>query len=1066
MAALCLNFKAEAQSQNTPPPLKNQAISGKVISATTGEALPGAVIKVTTTNHTVISNDKGEFILTLGNGTYNLSIYYLSYKTKNISIQIPLKESLIIALDTDDKNLKEVEIVSTGYQNIPKERATGSFTTIDNELLNRRVGTNILDRLDGVTSALIFNKSKTQNTQSDLNIRGRSTIFGEDKPLIILDNFPYEGEITNINPNDIKNINILKDAAAASIWGTRAGNGVIVITTYKGSYQSKLETGINTNLTIGAKPDLYQPSWFSSSQYIDIEQYLFNQGAYTSTISNGYTPISAAIVIMDAHAKNKISRADSLKQIDALKNYDIRRDMLKYLYRPSTNQQYSFYVKGGSNQNKYFISAGYDRNLASRITNSYNRYTLNANNSFTLLNNKLEINAGIILSSSSSRTINQGYSSPASPYERLANEQGNALAVQRGLRLSYVDMAAETNLLDWYYKPLEENKANSHTKLTSYILNAGLNYSIIKNLKLALLYQHQTQLNVQNDNYNADSHYARDIVNRYSVIDHTTGSVQRPIPQGGIVNDSRSQYESNFARFQINYDKSIGNHHNISAIAGMEVRNNYTTYINQRFYGFNEETFTNANSAIDFTKDYTILYSGNTGRIDAGQGSGYMLDRYLSYFVNTSYELHSKYILSLSARKDESNLFGVKPNQRGIPLWSAGLLWNINKEPFYKLSWLPHLKLRGSYGYTGNVSKNLTALLTASAGPNNRYGSAYYTITNPPNPSLKWERIKIINAGLDFATINNRLSGSIDPYIKYGIDLFGESPLAPQAGVATFKGNTANTLTKGLDLLLNSNNLNGPLKWTTNLTFSINKDKVTSYNVANGLNTSVISSPYNSPLAGNPFFSIYAYKWAGLDNKGDPQVMLDGKPSKDYSLIFNSSERSNIRYIGSSVPTKYGNIRNSFAYKSIEISLNIVYRLGYFFRRASLDNTTLYSTGGYKNAIDYDKRWRNPGDEKITNVPALLYPAIGQRDNTYMYSDILVEKADNIRLQDIRLNWNLNGIKNISKYFSKLQVYGYINNLGYLWKANKLGLDPDVPRPDISNVSTPRTIAIGIKADL
>lgn len=1044
---------------------QDQTIKGKV-SDEKGTPILGVTVKVKSTEKLTLSDSNGEFSINVPNDNAILVFSYLGYSSQEIEVKNNFNPNVI--LKSLIAQLDEIEI-NTGYQTLPKERATGSFTVVDSTLLNRRISTNILDRLDGVTSGLLTTKSSLRGVDDKLMIRGRSTLFGEEAPLIILDNFPFEGDLENINPNDVKSVTLLKDAAASSIWGTRAGNGVIVITTYKGNYQNRQKVSLNTNVNIGEKPNLYQAPWFTSAQWIEIEQFLFNKGAYNTVINNGYGVISPAVEIMAQRRANKISATDSLRLMDELKQYDVRSDMLKYLYRPSINQQYALNVSGGSDKHKYFVSAGYDHNRNNDITDSYERFTLNTNNTYRLLRDKLEISAGVMLTMSKSMSNSQAYRQPGSPYERLMDENGMPLAVRNGLRLQYVDTVGGGRLLDWHYRPLDERQPRSENALNSYLINVGVDYTVLKGLKLSLLYQLQQQTVKREVDYDADSFYTRDLINRVSKINYTTNTVTSPVPLGSVLDLGNSQMTSNKGRLQLGYHNTIGQLHQINAIAGLEIRDTFTDRLEQRMYGFNPDLYTNANAAIDFTKDYPLLYNPNSiTKLDARQGSGYVLDRYFSYFGNLAYTYRKRYTLTVSARKDESNLFGVKPNQRGVPLWSAGLLWNLADEPFYHLSWLPQLRLRGSFGYSGNVSKSLSAYLTATPDANNVYGVRYNIIVNPPNPSLKWERVKIINLGLDFGSKHNRINGSIEPYLKYGLDLFGDGPLAPQTGTTTYRGNTANTLTKGIDFSLNTVNLhkNSGIQWQTNFLFSFNKDKVTKYLVANGTNATVITATGANPLVGNPYFSLYAYKWAGLDQLGDPQAYLNGQPSKDYAGLANSLDRSNIQFMGSSVPAKFGSIRNTITYKSLALSFNITYRLGYYFRRNSLNNATVYSTTGFTSNVDYEKQWAKPGDEAITSVPILRYPNVAQRNNIYTYADILIEPADNIRLQDIKLNWRLKGFRWVDRHFKNLQVYCYANQLGYLWKANQYGLDPDAPRPDINNTSFRRSIAVGLKVDL
>lgn len=1056
LAMLCLNFSAMAQEK----------LKGRVVDAQTQEPLAGALIKIKTPAKTVISNSEGYFELNLPKGTYELQVQYLAYGTKELLLQLPQNEPLLLQLNANENNLQEVQVVSTGYQTLPKERATGSFVLIDSALLNRSVGTNILDRLDGIASGLVFNRNRTQDSQSEFNIRGRSTIFGEDRPLIVLDNFPFEGELNSINPNDIKSIVLLKDAAAASIWGTRAGNGVVVITTYSGSYASKTAISVNTNVTISGKPDLYQAPWFANEDWLEIEQFLFNKGAFNTTLNNRFGYISEGVAIMDRRKRNLISSTDSLEMINRLKGNDIRSQMLDHLYRTNLSQQYALNLSGGGEKHKYLVSAAYDGDLGSRMTDFSDRITLSMGNTFKALKDKMEINTRVNFSTVTISSNPNTYASPNAPYEQIVDANRQALPVQRDLRFSYIDTVGRGSLLDWRFFPLHENRATSKSVQNNYLINAGINYSVAAALKFSLLYQHQRQQRESTGIHEASSYYVRDLINRYSVINYAAGMASSPIPTGEVRLMNSNQFRSNYGRAQFNFNEKFFANHELTAIGGVELRSSITETAAHRLYGFNPETYVSGNASIDFTRNYPILYSGGTGRIELGNVNRFQTDRYLSYYANLSYTMANRYVLTFSARKDESNLFGVKSNQKGVPLWSAGALWDIAKENFYELTWLPQLTLKASYGYSGNVSKSLSAYLTASPQYANSYGVVFNSIINPPNPSLRWERVRTINIGLTFATKGNRIKGSIEPYLKHGLDLFGESPLAPQTGVATYSGNSANTTTKGIDIALNTLNLISAFKWSTDLNFSANKDRVTAYLLANGLNSNVITQTYNNPLQGYPYFAIYGYRWAGLDAQGDPQLFLNNQPTKTYASVANSNDRSNIRYIGSTVPTVYGNIINSFSYRAFELSFNITYRLGYYFRRNSLNNALLYSSGGFTQNIDYEARWQKAGDELHTQVPALLYPNVTQRNNAYTYADILVEKADNVKLQDIRMLWDASNLPMLKNRGLRLKLYCNIANLGYLWLANNFGLDPDVPRPNLTNTTAPRTFSFGLKADL
>ena len=262
-------------SKITPRPAENRhllviPLRGKVTD-TSGQTLQGATIRVKGENNLMITDKNGEFKFDNISPNAIIQVSFIGYKTKEITTGNN-SGFLTIILDADNSKLDAVSIVSTGYQTLPKERATGSFSVVNNELLNRRISTNVIDRLEGIVPGLIFNRNTAaSSTGIDISIRGHSTLFANDQPLIVVDNFPYDGDINSINPNDVESITILKDAAAASIWGVKSGNGVIVITTKHGSKNGKMVLEINSNVTIGNKPNLfYSPNFLDASDFINV----------------------------------------------------------------------------------------------------------------------------------------------------------------------------------------------------------------------------------------------------------------------------------------------------------------------------------------------------------------------------------------------------------------------------------------------------------------------------------------------------------------------------------------------------------------------------------------------------------------------------------------------------------------------------------------------------------------------------------------------------------------------------------------------------------------------------
>ena len=1052
-----------AATFNSPVGAKNIEVRGRVVDEA-GKGISGAVIQIKDTQRKVLSNAEGYFSIAVVNSNAVLIISHLGYHPQEFRAD---KVPALIRMVEYSGQLNEVGIVSTGYQNIPRERATGSFVLLDSALLNRKVSTNILDRLDGVTSGLIFNRNKTGNTP-DISVRGRSTIASDASPLIILDNFPYDGDISNINPQDVKSITVLKDAAASSIWGSRAGNGVIVITTYKGVFNQKPMVSLNSNVTIGGRPDLYYKPQLSNQAFIGIEQFLFDKGAYNTVINNGYGSLSPAVEIMLLSRKGTITQQRKSAMLDSIAMHDNRDDLKKYYYHPSVNQQYQVSINGGGANNKYYVSMGYDQNKANTVINSNDRMSLNASNTVSMLKKKLEVVTGIMFTSSRTNVDGSAYN-PQFPYENLADQNGKALAITRTLRLPYVDTVGKGRLLDWHYKPLDEIQnpfVTQRLKVTDYRINVGLSYAILKSLHLSGTYTYDKGLNEQVRRNGLPSYYTRDMINTYSQINQATGVVTYPVPLGDINDNSTSVYYAHYGRAQLNYDKLFNGKHAVNALGGMEIKDYQSNFNSYTLYGFDQETFANRNNTINPTVLYPAFYGSGSSRIPLNIASASTTDRYRSYFFNGSYTYDSRYILSASARKDESNLFGVKTNQKGVPLWSAGLAWNLSNERFYHFEPFTYLKLRATYGYSGNVNKSVSAYLTAQAtGQSNLWNIPYVTITNPPNPSLRWEQVRNINFGIDFQTKANVLSGSVEYWIKSGFDLIGASPIAQQTGVSVFTGNTANMRGRGVDVALNSNNLKaGSFGWSTQFHFNYNTDQITSYKVKAINNAAIVLGNYLQPLVGYSYYSIFSYPWRGLDHSGNPQSVLNGNTSKDYSAISKSTNIADIAYSGTLTPKYFGNIMNNMSWRSLELSVNLTYKLKYVYRRPYLSNASLYSansTGGQRyQQSDFDQRWQNPGDEMKTDVPSLIYPVNSAREEVYKYSTALIEKGDHVRLQDVRLSYSLSKRKVARLPFDHVSIYTYASNLGIIWKSSKYRIDPDYAQ----GIPLPKTIAFGLKA--
>lgn len=1053
------------RDRNLPP--KQQRIEGRITDSL-GMPLADVTVHLQDTDIATRSDASGNFFLPFNDRSEKVSFKLLGYQPiiKNID-----GERMDIILHSQNTLLGTVDVtVNTGYQTLPKERATGSFVFLDSALINRKVSSNILERLEGIVLGLLFNRNTTTSTSGpDISIRGRSTLFAGDQPLIVVDGFPYDGELSNINPNDIENISILKDAAAASIWGVRSGNGVIVLTTKSGKKNSKPLISFNSNVTIGNKPDIfYDPNFTSSKDVISVEKLLFEKSFYSTGIGNPIQVISPVIQALYNNKAGLLSESGLNHILDSLGQLDIRNDIKKYYYRKPVLQQYAFSLSGGTDRYTYRFAIGHDKNDYTLRGNNNRRTTVSLTNTFTLVNN-LELQSAISLANTNSQNnstlseLNSGSGQGIRyPYVRLRDQNGNPTQIGRDYNYAVLNsIKGSSKFKDWNYYPLDEleNADNMGSNVDMRIV-LGLKYRIIDGLNLSLNYQYEKQLSETTDYFSDKTYYTRDLYNRF--IDTVSGNT--PVPDGGILNSSHTRLISNRLRTLLTYNKTFADRHDLNALLGAEINSSRTTGNSSTAYGYDKTMGSQIN--VDLANYYPNFPSGQNYLIPNRNGFDGFTDRYICYFGNAGYTLDKKYIFSISGRIDKSNLFGVKTNQQSVPLYSTGLAWDISKESFYHLTFLPYLKIRATYGYNGNVDKTVAAVTTIMRR-NNSYitGFPYAEILNPNNPHLQWEKTKMTNIGVDFASSAGLITGSLEYYKKRGINLIGYSPLSASTGISMFKGNTASTKGQGVDLTLSFNVFKTkPVKWSSTINYSYSLDKVLKYDVeATSFDYLFYGMGSVTPLVGKPIFSTFGYKWAGLDHeKGDPQGYLHGEISKDYGAIISETTTNELAYFGSARPTSFGSFFNTVSYKSLSLSFNILYKFGYYLRRSSLEYGSLfYKLKGHR---DYNERWQQPGDELRTNVPSMPdFPLNPSRTTFYSYVEPLISKADHIRLQDINLSYTLSTSKLFSGKIKSVQLYFYASNLGILWRANKQRLDPDT---FAAGLPSARTYAFGLKCSL
>lgn len=1077
-----------------------------------GQPLAGATVFIRGSRRTTKTTSLGNFAI-YGPKKGILVASYVGYGNQELTVKAATETTPIrITLAPANTDLEGVSIVSTGYQDISKETATGVFEVITAKQLQHSTSPNLLKRLEGITTSMDFrnnlrstNASLSRSRTSVLNsltIRGKNTLedaLGDasnasGRPLVVVDGIASSFDIDQINPEDVESLTILKDAASASIWGSRAANGVIVIKTKKGKFNQPARVSFNANADVSDKLDYFYIKTMSISDFIDAQRYSFNQQFPVSSFPDGSSPLgtinlsqaqaftSPVFEILNKQRMGTISATDANAQLDVLRGNDLRRDFTKYILRNPVAQNYSLAVSGGSKMFAYRLSAGYNYSNSNVINNHTDRFNLLYSVSADLAKN-LSVNATIgyaqsnVILPSDANSFGSDYTQgPFFPYTRLVDDSGNPAVVPRDYRPGFLDLLESTygsKLLSMRWKPLDNlNKGYNKMKTQSLNLNSNIAYKINSILSVNLGYNYTKTLFDNNSLIGQDSYLMRERINKFT----NSNTFNRVIPLGGGYFYRNNENELHTLRGLINVNKSWNDKHEIAAFVGVDISQRSGLSQANQYYGYNEKTL-KTNSLLDYVTAHPLFFTGIGGESTLQIPSLIGLDfvdnktRTFSIFSNAAYTYNKRYTISASIRKDESSEFGTNTNRTGTPFYSVGAAWNINQEEFLDLNWLSSLKLRATYGYNGNTNPRITAnpRITYSAG-NAVSGLPFAkpSDANIVNSQLRPERTGQLNLGLDFSLKNNRFSGSLDYYNKDTKDLLTSSSVDPSLGYNNLTFNAGELHGYGIDLTLNSTNVRvADFSWTSNFLFSYNRVKVKKlFYTPNTQAFDVVNSSVNYAV-GYDLNRLFAWRWAGLDPQtGDPRIMLNGKP-----FTFTGAENeifdakiSDLRYMGSTVPVYYGSFRNTFSYKNLALSFNLLYKLGYYTRRPTLSLAMYGSLLGPSinqlQGAEYANRWQVPGDEQHTNVPALIYGPGGLadgRDNVYYSSDINVIKADHIRLQEINLSYSF---KREKGFLKNPRIYANVNNLGIIWRANKLGIDPDV-----YDYPNPRQYSLGFSAN-
>lgn len=998
-------------------------ITGTVMSSD-DESLPGATVRLLGSKEAVVTDIDGKFTLKVPAAAANKKIQISFIGMQPVEMEVSrISSPVTIRLNDDETQLEEV--VVTGYTTLSKERATGSFGTLSAKKIEKKLATDLTDRIEGQMAGVVLNKD------GSMSIRGRSTLNAEVDPLVVVDGYPTELKLSDLNPDNIANITVLKDAVSASIYGSRSANGVIIVTTKEGQ-EGKARLSYRGTLKVTPKPDLNKLHMASASDYIDAEMELYNQDQGSVNIAQRGTMSQVNKLIAFRNA-NMITDAEFNSSIDALRQNDFLADMKKYMFRTELTQTHNLGISGGNDTNRYNVAVNYTNNRGSYINTHSNRVILDLKNEWKPFK-FLTVGIGASVSYSREHAPNTGwqtytnYTQYIQPYSRLydngrlANLSPTTYATQQ----LYDGISGGK---DTFFNPIQE-AAESYNKTINFgaRINGFIRWNIWDNLNL----EFGGNWNRSNTTYRAiqgaNSYTMR---NAYNSSTSLKNPINHYIPDGDAIDETRYSREDWTIRTQLSYSRSFGLHR-ISALAGNEVRR--ISYDNNTYatrFGYNKiaGSFTPINNK-DLASNNRDMLGGSAG-ISASTGSYSLRDnRFVSWYFNGSYEFNNRYLVSGSIREDLTNFFGTDPKYRHKPLWSIGATWKIANEDFFNAEWVNRLNLRASYGVNGNISLSEGPyLILAAGGYNSDFEGVANGIASFPNNTLRWEKTKTTNIGLDFDVLNNRLGFSFDYYIKKSSDLLAADSTDPTTGTSSMTRNLGAIDNNGIELSIHGTPVRTrDLTWDMIFNVSFNKNEVKKYNV----NRPYVSSwarPAPIHAEGHPMYGLFGYRSAGLNDKG--QCMIYGADGT--AKLAGEATTDDIIYLGTAVPKTEMSFTNNITYRNWDLSFMFIAKLGHKYRKDVFQGANI-------NSRFVGQRWQKPGDEAHT-----IYPALVKNNTdlfTFPYTDVCIGNASYAKLRDVTLSYSF--AKSLLSHIgmSDARVYLQARNL-FTITGKGVDIDPE-----------------------
>lgn len=1076
------------------------ALSGQVTD-NSGEPLIGATVVIKGTSTGTVTDIEGNFSLSASIGDI-LVVSMVGMEAREMTVDS--FQPVTIALEPGTEYLED--LVITGFQQVDRKLFTGASESLSMDDLKIEGIADVSRALEGqVAGVNVDNVSGTFGSTPRIRIRGNASINGNNQPLIVVDGVVLEdianvntddlisgdastlitSSIANINPDDIASFQILKDASATAIYGARAANGVIVITTKKGK-SGKLRVSYSGNFSLKLRPTYNQFSLMNSAQEMSVYRELYDKGLLdisTSVRGQNYGAMGKMFAQIASHDL-PWGYGGTLNEAFLNKYENANTDWFDVLFRDAgLQQQHSLSFTAGNEKSNSYYSISYLHDQGQTIADNVQRVTGTARNTYFISD---EFTFGLKLTGSyrdqqvpgtrnrefdpitgrfsRSFDINPfSYALNTSRSIRPYDDQGNLEYFRRNytdfnileeLSLNFIDIqvADVSAQSDFTIQPTEGLSING--VFQARYVNTMRDHTVHERSNQAEAYRaNQTQF-IQDANNLLFRDPSNPGLNPVVVL-----------PQGGFNYLDQSDLLTFYSRISADYNRVFADVHEINLLAGQEIR-----------FANRSETSTTGMGVIYESggiviTDPNIIEFFNLQNIDY-----YRLniekDRFIGSFFNGAYAYKEKYIANFTVRYDGSNQLGESRKARYLPTWNVSGAWNVTNESFFNVNFIDDLKLRATYGISGNLPPNASALLNLQADVTVRPTDVepYLYIQDLTNTELTWEKLREFNVGMDFSLFGARINGTLNYYQRNAYDLIGTVQTSGIGGQGLKTGNFADMTADGYEVSISTVNYKeGNFTWNSNFNFGYTRDRITRLDFGPRIADAIGQG--GAAVLGGPRRGLFSAKFNGLNGQGIPTFLDEnGEVVFQYDLQERDNLTSTLAYEGPVEPRGAGGFSNTFTYKGFSLTCLLSFKFDYKIRL----NDAFYGTYTDFDALPAElaNRWAVPGDEERTDIPVILDQGVSQSNGNivlayqlYNKSTVRVADGDYVRLRTIRLAYSLPPafIQRIGLSNASVSVEG--QNLALLYADSKLnGQDPEFFSSGGVSLPQPKMITFSLNA--